>query len=229
MSNQSLRAAAISCTLAGAAFHAGATTITLDNSPGVGESGCYFGDCAHYAGEVFTAPVTGYVTSVTLWTTHDAEGTIGGGLGTWRKKDLPADTIYTSPITLYTGPLSPAVAGPHTFMPNAQVKAGKQYVAYLTGNVVRDTPLATSGVPTVGLDGQAEAQTGNPYWYHVDPKFPGSPDFQIAITFVSAPIPEPASWTFMLAGLGLTGVALRGRRAPRFPLHSGRDGAALQR
>ena len=118
--------------------------ITVSTGPQEGDSTVFpFGlPNSETYGEVFTAPVTGMLTSFTMPTIFspfngypDSGGGVGdlrGAVGTWNGPST-IDLGYGSPTTLYLSGFTPSPgAGDYTFSPDVPVIAGHQYVAFLT-------------------------------------------------------------------------------------------------
>jgi hypothetical protein len=63
------------------------------------------------------------------------------------------------------------------------------------------------------LASYASYYTENPTWFAYSPHPVYGGDFGVRIFGTSGAVPEPASWGLMITGFGLTGVALRRRRA----------------
>ena len=158
-------------------------------------------------GEVFTAPVTGMLTSFTMPTIYspfngypDSGGGVGdlrGAVGTW---DGPS-TIglgYGSPTTLYLSGFTPSPgAGDYTFSPDVPVIAGQEYVVFLT---VYGDPFAagSAAMPTnsntvPGIDYFVYNQTSNPFgnasWDYA--LLPGLNVADFSLTFATQPVLVP--------------------------------------
>ena len=109
---------------------AASASITISNgTSGSSISSFGFPDSQTY-GEVFTAPVTGTLTSFTL-SLNGGVGNLYGGVGTWN-----GGPIFVlgagSPTNLDQWGHSPKGVQSFTFAPDVGVTAGAQYVAYLS-------------------------------------------------------------------------------------------------
>lgn len=109
----------------------------------------YWGEAFETFGQVFTAPITGALSSFTL-SLKGGVGSLYGGVGTWdnANRKSPAN-LYQSSSVLSPGPAFidiPVSAPfdepntPFTFYPSVSVIAGQQYIAYLSvfGDPVAD-------------------------------------------------------------------------------------------
>ena len=189
-----------------------ADALTLDNSPGNGSEVDPFGvpDTLTY-GEVFTAPMTGVLTSFTLWL-NGGVGSLEGSVGTWNGGST-FDVGHGSPSTLYTSaPQASTGAQSFTFTPNVSVTAGDQYVAFLSvfddpnATAITSMPLSSNSVP--GIDYFVFNNTTSPYgntsWnYFVDI---GNVQFMAVFNDTLVAVPEPGS--LVLLGIALMGFGL---------------------
>jgi len=195
--------------------------VVLSNSP-TGNNISSFGnpDSQTY-GQVFTAPITGVLTSFTL-SLNGGVGALYGAVGTWN--GTAAHGLgFGSPVTLFKSgdtPSSSAVAV--TFSPNIAVTAGELYVAYLStfgvagASGTTSMPLGT-GEPGVNYfvwnnssDGTGTGPDGNPSWNY----FNNFGNAQFSATFdVASAAPEPGTWLMMIVGFGLVGAGMRRKRA----------------
>ena len=196
---------------------ANAASVIWDNSPASGAINPFGAGGTPTYGEVFTAPVSGTLTSFSLWLAAGV-GSVEGAVGTWNGGSGFA-TGGGSPTTLYvSGPQASSGAQKFTFTPNLAVVAGQNYVAFLStfGDAAADPtagvdmPLSTNFIS--GVDYFVFNNGGSPYGNASWDYFTGFGNVQFAATFVSSPAPEPAAWTLMLAGFGGLGVVLRGSR-----------------
>lgn len=184
-------------------------TVVLDNSPGSGRSICCFGpfDSATY-GQVFTAPISGTMTSFTLWLDGGVVS-LHGGVGTWNGTSSHGFG-FGSPTNLFTSPdVASLGAGAYTFTPNINVVAGQRYVAYLSvfgdANAFGSTSMPLSSNDVLGIDyfvwNNISDPVANASWNY----FFNTGDVQFAATFV--PEPGPLMMVLMalvmMAGLGV--------------------------
>lgn len=159
-------AAVAAVSLAGAA---GAVTIS---NAATGASVWPFGvpDSQTY-GQVFSAPVTGTLTSFTLYL-DGGVGELAGGVGTWNGTAAHGFG-FGSPTNLYlSAPVTSAAGGAYTFTPNVAVTAGNLYVAYLTvfgvagANSFTSMPLGDNSDPNIlyFVWNNTSDPVGNPSW-----------------------------------------------------------------
>ena len=190
-------------------------SLVLDNSPGSGSISSFGVPDSQNYGEVFTAPISGTLTSFTLWL-DGGVGDLYGGVGSWNGG--PSFAFGSgSPTNLYQSAGVPSVgASSYTFATNVSVVAGQQYVAYLSvfgdagANAFTSMPLSSNAVP--GIDyfvwNNTTDPSGNSSWNY----FFDAGNAQFAATFDA--VPEPASLALILATLtALFGFALMRRRA----------------
>lgn len=164
-------------------------------------------------GEVFTAPITGFLTSFTL-SLNGGVGQLFGGVGTWNGPATFA-TGFGSPTNLYqSANVSSSGAQSYTFTPNIAVTAGQRYVAYLSvfgvagasGTTTMPAANPASSINYFVFNNTSDPR-GNPSWNY----FGGFGDALFSATFDTqiAGVPEPASWALMILGFGLVGAASR--------------------
>lgn len=197
--------------LATAAVLPAAAVVTISNTAtGVPVSPFGSPDTLTY-GEVFTAPITGKLTSFTL-SLNGGVGALDGGVGTWNGTSTPG-LGFGSPTNQYlSGDMVSLVASAYTFTPNIKVTAGQNYVAYLTvfgvagANATTSMPLGNnaSGVDYFVFN-NGSSPFGNTSWNY----FFDNSNALFSATF--AAVPAPAS----LSLLGLGAVALTALRRKR--------------
>ena len=158
-------------------------------------------------GEVFTAPVTGMLTSFTVPTIFSpfnglpnsggGVGNLRGAVGTW---DGPS-TIglgYGSPTTLYLSGFTPSPgAGDYTFSPDVPVIAGQEYVIFLTvygdPSAAGSAAMPTNSNTVPGVDYFVYNQTSNPFgnasWDYA--LLPGLNIADFSATFIAQPLLAP--------------------------------------
>ena len=200
-----------------------ALAVTIGNEA-TGESIFEFGnpDSQTY-GQVFTAPITGTMTSFTLYL-NEGVGALRGAVGTWNGTSAFGEN-FGSPSTLFlSAPVVSPIGGgaqAYTFTPNIGVVSGQLYVAFIsvygvqegTGRSSMPSGTAAPGLNYFVWHNSSENPTpdpfGNPSWnYGFDL---GHARFDAS--FSSGMVPEPSNWTMMIAGFGLVGATLRRRRA----------------
>lgn len=190
----------------------------LDNSGSTVGSIAPFGQGASETyGEVFTAPITGTLTSFSLWL-DGGVGSLYGGVGTWNGSSSYASG-YGSPTNLYqSASVSSLSGGEYSFTPNISVVAGQQYVAYLSvfgdPNANSYTSMPTSGTSVSGIDyfvwNNFSAPQGNPSWnYFFDV---GNVVFKADFAPAAVPVPA-AAWLFGSGLIGLLGLKRRSQSA----------------
>jgi hypothetical protein len=190
--------------------------VNLGNVPSGGAIGGFGTPDSKTYGQVFTAPVTGKLTSFKLWL-NGGVGALFGAVGTWNGTSAYAfgngspTTLYTSGLTQSTG------AQGYQFTPNVNVTAGQLYVAYLTvfGAPASGNTTMPLGTNAAGLNyfvwNNTSNPNGNPSWNY----FFNTGNAQFAASFDAAvsPTPEPEAWASMALGLGLAGWVARRRKA----------------
>jgi hypothetical protein len=160
-------------------------------------------------GEAFVAPVTGTLTSFTLYLNSPGVSTLYGGVGSWNGSS-ETSVLYTSPTV--SGLVSGIGASSFTFGPNLSVTAGQEYIAYLS--VFGITSSGTATMPLIfnnpvtdllGLVSWNNPGSGSPtttptIWFHGSP----NQNMEFAATFetTASPVPGP------IAGAGLPGLIL---------------------
>ena len=162
-------------------------------------------------GEIFTAPVTGKLTSFTLYL-NGGVGSLEGAVGTWNGTGSPT-TLYKSAAQVSSG------AQAFTFSPGVDVTAGQKYVAFLSvygdpnASGYTSMPLTITQTKDLGFftlnntTFGGGSPYGNPAWTSI---YIGA-SAEFTGTFV-AKVPEPATWAMMLVGFGGLGSAMRSRR-----------------
>lgn len=189
-----------------------AATTTISNAPTGGSLSTFGVPDSQTYGQVFTAPVTGTLTSFTLYL-NGGVGGLTGAVGTWNGTATHGFG-FGSPTTLYQSVVVPsASAGAYTFTPNVAVTAGSRYVAYLSvfgvtqANTATSMPLGDNSNPYIDymVWNNTSDPNGNASWNY----FFNTGDAQFSATFA---VPEPQSWAMMIAGFGLVGAAMRRRR-----------------
>lgn len=193
--------------LSASGFAHAATTIS--NAPTGGAISVFGVPNSRTYGQTFTAPITGKLTSFTLWL-NGGVGALRGGVGTWNG-GASHSFGAGSPTNLYLSGDTPSLSGgPYTFSPNVNVTAGQNYVAYLTAFGVSGANSATSmplGTAATGLNYFVWNNTSNPsgnsswnYFFNVG-------NAQFSATF--AAVPEPTTWALMILGFGAVGSSMR--------------------
>jgi MYXO-CTERM domain-containing protein len=186
-----------------------AQIITLSNTSNGGNANTFGLPDTQTYGEVFTAPISGTLTSFTL-SLNGGVGSLYGGVGTWNG---PA-TIglgYGSPVNLYqSADVSSLVAQPYTFSPDVNVIAGQQYVAYLSvygdGNATNPSsvgmPLGSSASGLVSyVFNNTTDERNNAAWNYFG--YDEGSNALFSASFSPAAAPEPSTWAMLLGGLGL--------------------------
>ena len=156
-------------------------------------------DSSNTFGEIFTAPITGTLSSFTIYL-NDGVGSLVGGVAGWNGTGIGGGGGITANLFL-SSPQPSTSGGPNTFSPNVNVVAGTEYVAFIslngvTGATFSEVPYFPS-TPVAGLDGVLVSggyDPGTPLTYI-------SGDLEFSATFTdAAPVPGPA------VGAGLPGL-----------------------
>lgn len=151
-------------------------------------------------GQVFTAPLTGKLTSFQL-SLNGGVGSLSGGVGTWNGGSTYG-AGYGSPTNLYlSSPVASTVAGVYDFVTNIDVTAGNQYVAYLTtyGNELStSSTLMPMGSAATGINyfvfnnsGSAVGNASWDYFLNVADYFPNTGGALFSATFSDAAVGAP--------------------------------------
>ena len=185
-----------------------AAIVSLDNSPANGSISPFGVPDSQTYGQVFTAPVTGTLTSFTLWL-DGGVGQLQGGVGNWNAPTGNFGFGFGPTSSLYmSAPVPSASAGAYTFTPNVAVVANQRYVAFLTvtgGGANGTTSMQTTSTNFTWIDyfvwnnfgdvGGSNLFDGS--WNY----FADFGDARFAATFDTAGTPIPAAWLLMLTGL----------------------------
>ncbi len=194
-----------------------ASSVTLDT--GVPTSEKYgFSAGAPTLGETFVAPITGTLTSFTLYLTETSPANFVGAVDSWNPGQ-PGSTgnLYESaPVAATVTGFPPAAAVAYTFSTNVSVVAGQSYVAFLTMYGVSG-PVGNGQMPFQFTSSSASADGGggNAYWTYSSPfangtwvtdgKYPGWVELQATFTDAS-PTPLPAALPLFATGAGVIGL-----------------------
>lgn len=206
----------LAATLAlGAALPAGAATIS--NGPANGNIGT-FGNAPRTPtyGQVFTAPITGTLTSFTL-SLNGGVGALVGAVGTWNGT-AAYGAGFGSPTTLYnSGRVVATTAGPYTFAPNIAVTAGERYVAFLTtwgvAGATGFTSMPRVTVDTPGINYFVWNNGGSPFGDASWNYFANFGDVLFSATFTPpATVPLPPAVLLLLAALAGLGALAKTRK-----------------
>jgi hypothetical protein len=223
-----MRRASLAAAIAvGSLFNlAGAQAVTISNTASgidmAEGAGGYVGDFGWPSppytptfGVVFTAPITGTLTSFTLYLSTQTpntgvEGSLYGGVGVWTGSSSYGPGGVSS--ILYTSAQVPStVGGPYTFSPNASVTAGNVYVAFLSVFGISE------GAETAMPLGYAATDIDYFVWENVDPPIPssgnwnyffdyGAPLFSATFGPATSATPVPAALPLLTTGLGAIGL-----------------------
>ena len=182
---------------------------TISNTTNGGSIAAFGWPDSQTYGQVFTAPVTGTLTSFTL-SLNGGVGELFGGVGTWNGT-ASYNGGFGSPTNLYqSANVASTGAQSFTFSPNVAVVAGQQYVAYLStfgtsANTTTSMPMANSAA---NIDyfvwNNTSDPRGNASWNY----FGNFGNASFSATFAGG-VPEPATWALMILGFGAVGAAMR--------------------
>ncbi len=187
----------------------------ITTNPNGGSIGNFGATSTPTYGQVFTAPITGLLTSFTL-SLNGGVGQLFGGVGSWNGPATYADG-FGSPANLFqSGNVASSGAQAYTFSPNVSVTAGQRYVAYLStyglsGAAGSATmPTATAGAFTnYFVFNNSGDPRGDSSWDY----FGGfGPSVAFTATFApaaAAAVPEPATWAMLILGMAAVGYAMR--------------------
>ncbi|WEK44270.1 MAG: PEPxxWA-CTERM sorting domain-containing protein [Candidatus Sphingomonas colombiensis] len=208
-----MRTMLLAAVAAGGLIAGSATAQTISNAPTDGSISAFGVPNTLTYGQVFTAPVTGTLSSFTL-SLNGGVGALFGGVGTWNGGSSFAFG-YGSPTNLYqSANVASSGAQAFTFTPNVAVVAGQQYVAYISAFGVAGASGTTSmpgGTSAPGIDyfvwNNTSDARGNTSWNY----FGDLGNALFSATF-NGGVPEPATWALMILGFGAIGGALRRKR-----------------
>ena len=207
-------AAAAALAIAGAGSAAQADVVVSNTPTGTAVGTFGYPDSQTY-GQVFMAPVSGTLTSFTLYL-NGGVGSLVGGVADWGGTSAYSQGGGVTGLLYQSGAVASNAGGAYTFNANAEVVAGQLYVAYLS---VFGLPTAGLGSTTMPL-GTDAASLGYFVWNNSASPLSTSwnyytdfGDAQFSATFsdggVGSAVPEPATWAMMLIGFASLGSALR--------------------
>ena len=207
-------AAAAALTIAGAGSAAQAD-VTISNAPTGGSIGTFGYPDSQTYGQVFMAPVSGTLTSFTLYL-DGGVGSLVGGLADWGGASDYSPGGGVTGLLYQSGAVASNAGGAYTFNANAEVVAGQRYVAYLSvfglptaGLGSTTMPLGTDGIGMNYFVWNNSASPLSTNWNY----YGNYGDALFSATFseggVGSAVPEPATWAMMLIGFASLGSALR--------------------
>ena len=140
--------------------------------------------------------------------------------------DAATDGFYIIGVDTGTGPNAPfAMLGAPNVRFNQTIRINKDGAASIAGVAVPSATIAGAGF-SINLLASLFPSTGfspERYGFNLWPRGPNAAGLAATLvtdfspdnaTIAAVPVPEPGIWAMLIAGFGLTGVALRRRRAP---------------
>lgn len=203
-----------------------AQAVTLSNTASgslVGDFGSPSPPYTPTYGEVFTAPITGTLTSFTLFLSTETpnsgvQDSLYGGVGAWNgpstygPPNVDNNAVgYGVSSILYTSPQVPSyVGGPYTFSTDIPVTAGNVYVAFVSvyGEGTTGTETAIQlGNPATDIDYMVWENVDSPsssswnYFFDYGPAL-----FTATFDPETSATPLPAALPLFATGLGALGL-----------------------